>query len=727
MPSTTFAVAGMCCADEVAAVERALRPDPTVINIVTNLMAGSVVVEHTEQFKADVAIRAIAREGLRAEQQRIRSAPVAAVHRGRAAATIVSGVCTIVGVAMEWWGADIPLLQIGLFCVAVVTGAWYVVPKAVRALMAVSLDMNVLMSAAVLGAMAIGEWSEAATVAWLFALSELLESISVGRARRAIHALMDVAPRTATVRVDGALVDVDVDAVSIGATVIVRSAMKVPLDGTVIHGTSAVNEAAITGESMPVQKDVGDHVLAGSVNTDGMLEIRVTSIASQSTVARIVDSVTAAQAQRSPTQRFVDSFARIYTPITFLVAVAVLVIPPLLFGAAWDVWIYRSLVLLVIACPCALVISTPVAIVSGLTAMARRGVLVKGGQYLEEIGRLRAIALDKTGTITTGTPSVTQVIPWNGFDAVDVIEIAACIDVYSTHPVARAIVAYAHAHVGAHVTLAPTTDYRALTGRGAEATVNGHRSIVGNTRMMRDAGLLSPELEHACTSIESTGASAIVVGRLQAQAEGGKVVGIIAVADTIREHAREAIEAMRAAGIRSVVMLSGDNQHTVDHIGALAGVDAAYGDLLPDDKVDHIRTLVSIHHHVGMVGDGVNDAPAMATANVGIVMGRIGTDAAIETADIALVHDDLFGVAHTIRLGRRTLRTIRTNIAVALLVKAVFLVLAIGGMATLWMAIVADTGTTLVVIMISLRLLQPRSPSSFPSPHTGGLPRSPTS
>ncbi|MBS1560233.1 MAG: cation-translocating P-type ATPase [Bacteroidetes bacterium] len=708
MTTTTYTVDGMCCADEVAAVERALRGRSDVVSFRADLIAGTVVVQHDDGIDPSGVISALAGVGLRASVRNTSAPIAAAVQRGHVVATVLSGVLTITALLCLWTQSGPPLLLPILATGAMLSGAWYVVPKAIRAVRSATLDMNVLMTTAILGAAFIGEWTEGATVAWLFALSELLEALSVGRARRAMHALLQITPLTATILDGEVLRDVPVESVAVGTTVIVRSGMRVPLDGVVVGGRSDVDQASITGESMPVTRTVGDAVYAGSIATDGRIDVEVTQTSQHSMVARIAEHVAAAQAQRSPSQRFVDSFARIYTPITFCVALAVLLVPPLLFDGAWHVWIYRSLVLLVIACPCALVIATPVAVVSGLTAMARRGVLVKSGRVLEEIGRVRAVAVDKTGTITTGMPMVVRVEPMEAWTEGDVLTMAASINVNSTHPMALAIVAAAH---GRGVERRSIEHYRAHDGRGAEAVMDGRRCFVGNLRLAMDLGADAPTLAQvadAVASIESAGASAIITGHVDD--DGGahylRVAGIIVVADVIREHAAASVQALRDVGVRAVVMLSGDNTIVTEQIGHQAGVDAAYGALLPMDKAERVRALVVEHGHVAMVGDGINDAPAMATANVGIVMGRIGSDAAIETADIALANDDLRAIAHTIRLGRRTLHTIRTNIIVALAVKAIFLVLAIAGMATLWLAIAADTGVTLVVILYALRLLR---------------------
>ncbi len=624
----------------------------------------------------------------------------------------VSGALTAGGLVLDWLKFDPASLRYGCFISAIVAGAWVVFPSAIRSLGKRKLDINVLMMVAVTGAVIIGEWAEAAGVTFLFALSELLESFSAERARRAIRALLQLTPEVASVQRDGTFREVPVANVKAGEIVAIKSGARIPLDGVVTRGSSSVNQAPITGESLPVEKEVGAGVFAGTINGDGALEVRVSKLAGDSTLAKIVRLVEDAQKQKATTQRFVDVFARFYTPSVFVAALLVFFVPPLLFGAAWNVWTYRALVLLVIACPCALVIATPVSIVSGLTAMARRGVLIKGGAHLEAVGQLRALALDKTGTITEGRPSVSRVVRFAAADDAEVLKIAAAIDVHSEHPLARAIVARA---VELGVAHPRGEDYRALSGHGAEATIGGIAYFIGNHRFVEKEGVCSPEVERVLQEIEAEALSVVVVARRSNASQPGAVLGVLAVGDTIRPNARAAVAALHAAGIERVVMLSGDNQRTADAVARQVGIDEASGDLLPEDRIERVRALLTRYGKVGMVGDGVNDAPAMAAATVGIAMGAAGTDTAIETADMALMQDDLSKVAEAIQLGRRTLSIVRFNIIFALTLKAVFLVLNFAGHASLWLAILADTGATLLVIANALRLLR-SSPQANPQP-----------
>lgn len=582
-------------------------------------------------------------------------------------------------------------------------GGWFLLPKAWRAVGLLRPDINLLVVIAAVGASIIGEWVEASAVVFLFGVAEWLEGWADRRARRATEALLELAPKVALVKRDGNFVELPVDQVSVGDTVATRSGMSIPLDGVVVTGESAVNQAPITGESVPVDKKPGDVVYAGTVNGEGSLEIKVTKATGDTTLARIIRLVAEAQEQKAPTQRFVDVFARYYTPAVTVVALLLFLIPPLFLGGEWSTWLYRACVLLIIACPCALVISTPVSIVAGLTALARRGVLVKGGAHLETIGRLKGLAVDKTGTITEGKPQVLGVELLGTATLPQVLGVAAAIDEHSAHPLAKAVVAHAKEQ---QIAYERASNYQARSGRGAEGVIDGHACFVGNHRFAHEFGVCSESVEARLAAIEAQGQSVVVVGHRPHEGCNGEVLGIIAIGDTLRPNARAAIAALHAAGVEQVVMLSGDNQRTADFIARQVGIDHAQGDLLPDDKVAAVKTLREKHGVVGMVGDGVNDAPAMATANVGIAMGAAGTDAAIETADIALMRDELGKIAETIRLGRRTLRIIHFNIAFALGLKALFLGLTLSGHASLWLAIMADTGATLLVIANALRLLR---------------------
>ena len=703
---TTLRVAGMDCADEVEAIEQVMRPLKGLREVRVNLMGGKVTLLHDEQVTVEQLIKAIASTGMKAAREGDDATDLEGAKRMRQISVLISGVFTGLGLLGQWSGFAPAAVADAAFAIAIVAGGWFVAPKAWRALRRLALDMNVLMTIAVLGALAIHEWSEGAAVAFLFALSEMLEAFSLARARKAVQSLMQLTPETALLKEGAEFREVPVEQVGVDSIIAVKSGSRVPLDGIVTAGESSIDQAPITGESMPVEKKPGDTVFAGTINGAGSLEIRTTRAYADTTISKIIHLVEEAQSQKAPSQRFVDVFARYYTPAVMVAALFVTIAPPLLFDGAWMTWFYRGLVLLVIACPCALVISTPVSVVSGLTAMARRGVLIKGGAVLEAVGKLRALAVDKTGTITEGKPRVTKVVALNSTGEMEIIRIAAAIDTHSEHPLAQAVAAYA---IERKVPVVRSENYKAHSGRGAEGSLDGHHYFVGNHRMAHELGVCSPEIEQRLAEIEAGAQSVVVVGHKPHDGCKGEVLGILAVGDTMRANAPDAIAALHRAGIAKIVMLSGDNQRTVNAIAQKAGIDEAYGDLLPDQKIERVKALLASERYVGMIGDGVNDAPAMAAATVGIAMGGAGTDTAIETADMALMQDDLGKVVEAIRLGRRTVGIIRFNIVFALALKALFLVLAVMGHASLWLAILADTGATLLVIANALRLL--RQPS----------------
>ncbi|WP_411844963.1 heavy metal translocating P-type ATPase [Roseibacillus persicicus] len=706
---TILLVAGVDCSEEVAAIESTLRGTGHVREVKVSIISGKATIQHDGQVSEQDLIESLKSAGLSARLESDQSDLGQGQKDQKLASVIASGVLTGVGLLVGWLLKNpLPFVVEIIFGLAIIAGAWFIVPKAFRTLKQKRFDMNVLMTVAVVGAVIIGEWSEAAAVTFLFALSELLESYSVSRARRAIESLMQLTPLTALVKRDGEITEVDLSEVATDETIVVRSGAKVPLDGTVITGSSAINQAPITGESLPVEKKIGDQIFAGTINGEGSLEARVTGKAGETTLASMIRLIEEAQSQKAPSERFVDTFAKYYTPAVMVLALLVCLIPGSITGD-WSTWVYRSLVLLVIACPCALVISTPVSVVSGLTAMARRGVLIKGGAYLEILGKLRALAVDKTGTITRGLPEVTEVTTLTDQSAEEIVAIAAAIDTHSDHPIAVAIINYAKEQ---NISFESASDYQSQTGRGADGTLNGHHYFVGNHRYTHELGVCSDEIETWLHAIESNGLSVVVVGHKTHDDCAGEVLGIIAVGDTIREDAQAAIASLHAVGIEQVIMLSGDNQTTVNAIAEQAGIDEAKGDLLPDQKIENVRELLKKYEFVGMVGDGVNDAPAMASASLGIAMGAAGTDTAIETADMALMTDDLSKISEAIHLGRRALGIIKFNIIFSLAIKAIFLVLAFTGHTSLWLAILADTGATLLVIANALRLLSPSKISS---------------
>ncbi|MGV8893215.1 MAG: heavy metal translocating P-type ATPase [Burkholderiaceae bacterium] len=560
-----------------------------------------------------------------------------------------------------------------------------------------NLNINALMSIAVTGAFLLGQWPEAAMVMFLFTIAELIEAKSLDRARTAIQDLMQLTPEKATVQqADGNWIEVEAKSVVVGSVVRVRPGERIALDGVLVAGRSAVNQAPITGESLPVEKAEGDTVFAASINESGSFDFRVTAGASNTTLARIIHAVEEAQGTRAPTQRFVDQFAKIYTPVVFAIALLVAVVPPLLMGGVWYDWIYKALVLLVIACPCALVISTPVTIVSGLAAAARHGILIKGGVYLEQGRKLAWLALDKTGTITHGKPVQTDFEIRGKLSEAQAHRLAVSLAARSDHPVSRAL-AQAGEQVG--VQKAEVTDFVGIPGRGVQGVIDGVLYQLGNHRLIEELRVCSPELEARLDALERQGKTTLML------TDGHTVLALFAVADTVRETSRAAIAELHALGIQTL-MLTGDNPHTTNAIATQVGIDEARGNQLPEDKADAITAKLGQGGKVGMVGDGINDAPALARADIGFAMGAAGTDTAIETADVALMDDDLRKVARFVRLSRATYGVLVQNIVLALSIKTVFLVLTLMGLGTMWMAVFADMGASLLVVFNGLRLLR---------------------
>lgn len=605
-------------------------------------------------------------------------------------AALGAEVAELAEFATPWAPAALALLAILLGGVSTYKKGWIALKNR-------NLNINALMSIAVTGAILIGQWPEAAMVMVLFALAEVIEAKSIDRARNAIRGLMEMAPETATVRQnDGSWAEVDSKTVAIGALVRVRPGERIGLDGTLVSGRSSINQAPITGESLPVEKSEGDPVFAGTINESGSFEYRVTAVANNTTLARIIHAVEDAQGARAPTQRFVDRFSKVYTPAVFALAVLVALIPPLLMGEAWFDWVYRALVLLVVACPCALVISTPVTIVSGLAAATRHGILVKGGVYLEAGKNLKVLALDKTGTLTHGKPEQTdfrRLIPESKLDVEDV---ALRLASRSDHPVSQALVRAGTKEASQRDEV---TDFAAIPGRGVQGTLAGERYYLGNHRLMEELGICSLELESELETLEREGKTVVVLASEQ------QPLGLFAVADTVKPSSRQAIEQLHALGVKTV-MLTGDNPHTAQAIARAVGIDEAHGSLLPEDKLKTVESLVNQGGPIGMVGDGINDAPALARADIGFAMGAAGTDTAIETADVALMDDDLRKIPLFIQLSRETSRILIQNITLAIGIKAVFLVFAVLGTATLWMAVLADMGASLLVVANGLRMLR---------------------
>ena len=693
---SVFKIEGMDCHEEVAILERTLARLSGLESLDADVVGQRLRVKYdAARLTTSRIAEAVAQTGMRAWLEHEEARPASPDTRLRQRLVVASGAAVAVGFAAQL--VPLPEWSIAAYGTAIVLGGVQTGRRALVSLRARVLDINVLMLVAVAGAIVLGEWSEGASVVFLFALAQLLETRAMERARGAIRALMDLAPADALVRRGSGEHRVPVDEVRVGEVIVVRPGEKIPLDGRVQAGESHVNQSPVTGESLPVEKSVGAEVYAGTINGRGALEVTVTRLCRDSTIARIVHLVERAQSQRAPSQTFVDRFARIYTPAVLALAALVATLGPLAFGGSWSEWIYRALVLLVISCPCALVISTPVSIVSALAAAARKGVLIKGGARLERLAEVRCLAFDKTGTLTHGDLRVVEVTATDGVGPVEVLRLAASLESRSEHPIGRAIVQRAHRD---HVAIAHAADFQALPGLGAEGLVDAERVVVGNHRLFEERGLCSREAHARIESMSATGCTPVMVAR------GRETVGIIGLADQPRAAARDVVDMVRDQGIAHVALLTGDHDQAARRLAASVGIDDCRASLLPEDKVAAVQALRQQFGVLAMVGDGVNDAPALATADVGIAMGVAGTDVALETSDVALMADELAKIPFAIRLSRAAARNIRVNIAFSLALKAAFLVMAFAGLATLWMAVLADMGASLLVIANALRLLR---------------------
>ncbi len=608
--------------------------------------------------------------------------------------TGVAAALVVVACAIGWL-TPFPEWSVPLFIIATLAGSVFPAQRAWQSITRGSLDINVLMVIAVIGAIVIREYEEAAMVVSLFAAAQWLEAQSLDRARQAIGKLLDLAVTTVLVRDDRGERQIAIELVTPGALMIVKPGEKFALDGIVRNGRSDVNQAPITGESLPVEKVEGDEVFAGTINGHGAMTVAVTRRRDDTTLARIVHLVESAQAKRAPMQQFIDRFAAWYTPSVVILSLLVATVPALVFGQPFDTWLYRALVLLVVSCPCALVISTPVSIVSALAGAAQQGVLVKGGIHLERLAGVRVVAFDKTGTVTSGKLTLDAVHPVEGYSADDVLAMAASVESQSEHPIAAAIVTAAR---GRSLRLSVPADVQALPGLGVEGRVQDVEIACGTPRLFTERGAMTPAIASLAQTVVQGGMSPVVVAR------NGVAIGVLGVRDRPKAGAAQVVSELRAQGVSRVAMITGDHDAAAQATGSQLGVDDVRSGQLPADKVTAVEALRLAHGAIAMVGDGVNDAPALAAADVGIVMGAMGSDAALETADIALMTDELPKIPYTIRLSRATLANIRANVAISIGLKAVFVVLAVGGFATLWMAVLADTGASALVVANAVRL-----------------------
>jgi Cd2+/Zn2+-exporting ATPase len=718
-----FCLSGLDCADCAARVQQRVARLPGVLHAQADFVSARLMVRFVAPASLDQIRRAVEQSGYQAtpldrrDGERtgrvLRPLPGARVS-GRVLRLAAGAVALVAGGLLAL--ADAPELWTrACFALAIALPGYRIALSGLSNLLSTrTADMNLLMSIAVVGAAVLGEWAEAATVVVLFALGNALESYSADRARRAIRRLMELAPARARVLRDGHEVEVPAREVQVGELVAVRPGERVPIDGEVVEGRSSVNQAPITGESVPVPREPGDTVFAGSINGRGYLLVRTTRPYAEMMIARILHLVEAAQQTRAPLQRHVDRFAAIYTPAVMAGAAVLATVPWAVLGQPLQPWLYRALVFLVIACPCALVISTPVAIAAGLARAAREGILIKGGAYLELAGRIKALAFDKTGTLTEGQPEVVHVEPLGSLSEQQVLELAAAIEARSEHPLAAAVLRRAAAHAVGQITL-PVQEFEALAGRGVQARINGHRYVLGSPALLAARGIDLSAVAGRLAEAEQHGQTVLALADEQG------LLALFIVETRIRPGAAAAVARLHELGIAHTVMLTGDNAGAAAAVNCRIGVAEVRAGLLPEDKLRAVRELQRHYGLVAMVGDGVNDAPALAAADIGIAMGAAGTDVALETADIALMSDDLMKVPEAIALSRRTLGIVRQNIAISLLTKGVFLALGAAGLAGLWLAVLADMGTSLLVTLNSMRLLAGSTlVPGRPAPAAGG-------
>ncbi|KMM38004.1 heavy metal translocating P-type ATPase [Guptibacillus hwajinpoensis] len=688
----TYKIEGMDCGSCAMTIEKHLSKNPTIQEVHVNFSTGKMQIDHSTN--QNEIIKEVQRAGFDASLDSQRQG-TANQKKKWISTTTISGIFLALGFIGSFTSVT-PGFITALYAVAILIGGFKPAKSAFYAIKSGSLDMNVLMSSAAIGAALIGEWFEGATVVWLFALGNTLQNRSIERTRESIRSLINLTPSEATIKSGDQLIRKPVEEVEVNAIIVIKPGEKIPLDGEILSGTSSINQAPITGESLPVDKQRGDTVYAGTVNESGSLEVKVTKLVEDTTIAKIIHLVEEAQEKKAPTQAFVDRFANVYTPIVFSLALLVMVVPPLFGFGSWGEWVYKGLALLVVACPCALVISTPVAIVSAIGNAAKNGVLIKGGTFLEKAGAIQAIAFDKTGTLTEGKPNVAEVISlYNNRE--ELIGITRTIEEHSTHPIAKAITIYAEER---KISAKKGEDFKAIAGKGAQATINGIEYFAGKPKLFKDMEVPLKEIEERMESLQRDGNTLIVVGTRT------EVLGLIAVADSIRDITVQSIQKLKQVGMGEMVMLTGDNDGTAKKIVAETGIDRYFAELLPEDKVIAVKKLQDEGKSVAMVGDGINDAPALATADLGIAMGGAGTDTAMETADIVLMADNLEKLPHTIRLSRRAMNIIKQNVWFSLITKVAALALIFPGFLTLWMAVLSDTGAALLVILNSMRLLR---------------------
>ncbi|MEN6328280.1 MAG: heavy metal translocating P-type ATPase [Syntrophomonas sp.] len=697
--SVAIRLSGLDCADCAAKLEKRISMIPGVELANVNFANSKLDVTYSGPI-SDVlsVVEKLGYQGVLEEEAIFKKTSFWKTNN-YAISTIFSGIILIAAVIMDQSGISAQLTH-AVYLIGIILGGYLPVRAGISMLIhARSIDMNVLMTIAVTGAVIIGQVEEGAMVVFLFSLGNTLQAYTLDKTRKSIRSLMELTPQQAMVKRDEFEIIMPVDNIKIGDIVVVRPGEKIPMDGIVAEGFSSVDQAAITGESIPVDKAYGDEVFAGTINQCGALEINVTRLAKDNTIARLIAMVDEAQGKRAESQEFIDRFAIYYTPAVISCAILVAIIPTLFLHQSFHKWVYEALAMLLVACPCALVVSTPVSIVTAIGNAAKNGILVKGGVYLEEMARLSVVAFDKTGTLTRGKPEVTDIVSTSSLTGDEVLSLSAAIESRSEHPLGASIVNIAKQH---ELLIPPVADFGAVIGRGATGTVNGLRYYVGNKQYARETNIDIEKVIDDIEKLENQGKTVILL------CEGEKVLGLVALADILRPMSNQAVRDLKTVGIHKVIMLTGDNVNTARAIASEAGVDDFKAQLLPEDKVTAVQDLIKQYGKVAMIGDGVNDAPAMSIATVGIAMGAAGTDTALETADVALMADDLSKLSYAIYLSRKTLDIMKQNVIVALLIKGVILSLVVPGMLTMWLAVIGDMGASLLVILNGLRLIKVR-------------------
>ncbi|MED4038208.1 heavy metal translocating P-type ATPase [Niallia taxi] len=702
-----YRVEGFSCANCAGKFEKNVKQLPGVEEAKVNFGAskidvyGNATIEELEKAGAFENLKIAPEKSVRQASQEVKKEEKVPFYK-KYSTLLYASLLIVFGYLSSFVNGDENIVTTILFVASMLIGGLSLFKVGLQNLVRFEFDMKTLMTVAVIGGAIIGEWAEVSIVVILFAISEALERFSMDKARQSIRSLMDIAPKEALVRRNGQEMMIHVDDITVGDIMIVKPGQKIAMDGVVVSGYSAVNQAAITGESVPVEKTVDDEVFAGTLNEEGLLEVKITKLVEDTTISKIIHLVEEAQGERAPSQAFVEKFAKYYTPIIMIIAALVAVIPPIFFGGSWETWIYQGLAVLVVGCPCALVISTPISIVSAIGNAAKKGVLIKGGVYLEEMGSLKAIAFDKTGTLTKGVPVVTDFNVLNKHvNEKELLSIITALEYRSQHPLASAIMKKAEEE---NITYSDVLveDFSSITGKGIKGIVNGNTYYIGSPKLFKELATTNfdKNLEKNVTTLQNQGKTAMVVGTEK------EMLAVIAVADEVRESSKEVIQKLHQLGIKKTIMLTGDNKGTANAIGGHVGVSDIQAELMPQDKLDYIKQLRSQYGNVAMVGDGVNDAPALAASTVGIAMGGAGTDTALETADVALMGDDLRKLPFTVKLSRKALNIIKANITFAIAIKLIALLLVIPGWLTLWIAILSDMGATLLVALNGMRLMK---------------------